>query len=212
MNSINAVLLSLVFGGVIGGALSGAALALPADSEQPIEVDADRAVRKAELVTYLGNVVINQGSLRIQAEKVVVTSQGKQVHRIVASGSPAQFQQQPEPEQPPVHAAARTIDYNLSDALIVLTNQASVRQEGSEVQGQRIEYQLETQTVRADSSGQGDDRVRMVLQPQDRPATAEPEASAKPETSAEPQAPAEPGAATAPEPAPEAAPAAGAQP
>ncbi|HUH38629.1 MAG TPA: lipopolysaccharide transport periplasmic protein LptA [Spongiibacteraceae bacterium] len=198
MNSINTVLLTLVFGGAACGVLSGAALALPADSEQPIEVDADRAVRKAELVTYLGNVVINQGSLRIQADKVVVTSQGKQVQRIVASGSPAQFQQQPEPEQPPVHAAAQTIDYNLSDTLIVLTNQASVRQEGSEVQGQRIEYQLETQTVRADSSGQGDDRVRMVLQPQDRPAAAEPEAPAKPELSAEPDAEARPAPGAAP--------------
>lgn len=144
------------------------ALGLPNDREQPIEVDADRAVREAEFVTYLGNVVINQGSLRIEAEKVVVTSRGSHVERIVATGAPAQFQQQQEPEQQPMRARAQTIDYHLDNALIVLTEQAAVWQEGSEVLGQRIEYQIESQTVRADGGGEGGDRVRMVLQPQEQ--------------------------------------------
>ena len=81
-----------VFNVVILGALSSTAMsafALPTDRNQPISLVADRATYndKTGYTTYTGNVVIEQGSMKLQADSVtaqlnksrIVT--GKQIGR-----------------------------------------------------------------------------------------------------------------------------------
>lgn len=143
-----------------------AAQALPTDRDQPIEVTADQAVQEGNVVTYTGEVVIVQGSLRIDADKVVVHSDGHRIQRMVATGNRARLQQLPEPDGELVKGRARTITYLQQEELMVLEEEAEVEQEGSIVTGQRIDYEIDTEVVRAHSSGSGSDRVQMVLQPE----------------------------------------------
>jgi lipopolysaccharide export system protein LptA len=77
--------------------------ALDSDREQPIQIEADEAVRD-EIVgetRYEGNVVLTQGSLRITADRIAIRHDAKGADAILATGQPARLVQQPAPEQAP---------------------------------------------------------------------------------------------------------------
>lgn len=73
-----------------------AAFALPSDRNQPITLLADRATfnERTGVTTYSGNVIIEQGTMKLQANSIVANLNNKrQISLITATGSPAQFQQ-----------------------------------------------------------------------------------------------------------------------
>lgn len=71
------------------------AFAVTGDTEQPIHIDSDQQSldMQGNVVTFTGNVVMTQGTIKINADKVVVTrpggEQGKEV--IDGYGNPATF-------------------------------------------------------------------------------------------------------------------------
>lgn len=149
------------------------ALALAEDSGQPIRVEANSASRDDNkgILTYTGAVVIDQGSLHIEADKVTVHFTDGEVARIVCEGEPARYRQQPQPDEPPVTANARTIDYRMAEELLVLTGAARIEQQGSILEGEHVTYDITREQIRA----RGDEtnrRIRMVIPPekqQDQP-------------------------------------------
>lgn len=147
--------------------LSERALALPDDRNQPVHISADSAVQENSTVTYRGKVVVVQGSLRVEADSVVVHHVAGKVQKIVASGSPAHFQQQPEPTGGLIKATAATLVYYQSENRFELLQDALVERDGSTVKGNRIEYLPTTQTVRAQGTANNQSgRVEMVLPPE----------------------------------------------
>lgn len=161
---------------------SGAAQSLPDDRNQPIYIQSDRAERDERKGTtvYTGDVQINQGSLHISADRVTIAMQGNQVNRIDASGNPARIDQKPAADQEPVKARARTLQYDVQTEVLILTGQASVTQEGSTVNGERIEYYMQEQRVKASAGstrpGGAASRVQMVIQPRHSQPQAQPPA------------------------------------
>lgn len=145
-------------------------VALPDDSEQPINIQADRASQKVlsngEKTEYFGDVLLTQGSLKISGEHVIINSRNNKVTRIIAIGEPANFEQQSDPEKAPIKAQANRLDYQLSDDTVVLTEQASIEQNGSTVSGKRIEYNIAAERVKATGSKDDDTRVKMILIPE----------------------------------------------
>lgn len=158
---------ALVLGGILA---TSTALALPEDRQQPIRITSDSAVQEENKVTYRGNVEITQGTLKINAAQVVVHHVEGRVQRVIATGEPARFQQQPEPTGGLVKAAARTLIYHHSEDRIELLRNAQVERDGSTVSGNRIEYLIATETVKAQGGAENQDRVEMVLQPDNAPA------------------------------------------
>ena len=154
-------------------------LALPDDRNQPIYIQSDRAERDERKGTtvYTGDVEIDQGSLHISADRVTIAMDGDQVTRIDAVGAPAKMHQKPSPEREPVYARATTIQYDVAREILTLIEKAAVTQEGSTVKGERIEYFVQEQRVKASSGSaeSGASRVQMVIQP--RRATLAPPAS-----------------------------------
>ena len=155
------------------------AQALPEDNQQPIAVQADRAEHSSKqnkaTTRYIGNVSMQQGSLVIRGDKVTILSENRAVSEIIATGSPAQFTQQPAADQPAVLAKAETIHYRLSRDSISLLEQASLSQGESFVTGNHIDYNMLTAEVKAigSSNKTNDDgaeatsgRVNMILEPQ----------------------------------------------
>jgi lipopolysaccharide export system protein LptA len=144
-------------------------LALPEDRNQPIYIQSDRAERDERKGTtvYTGDVEIDQGSLHISADRVTIAMDGDQVNRIDAFGAPAKMHQKPSPEREPVYARAITIQYDVVREILTLIEQAAVTQEGSTVKGERIEYFVQEQRVKASAgtAESGASRVQMVIQP-----------------------------------------------
>jgi lipopolysaccharide export system protein LptA len=144
--------------------------ALPEDREQPINVQSDSAEKIKEKVYYRGNVTMTQGTITIKGETVTVESVNDKVQRLIADGGPAHFSQKPSADEDLVNATANNIDYQLVSDTVLLTKNATVEQTDSSIHGERIEYDIKEQRVRASGIGTGDNgRVRMILQPQTEP-------------------------------------------
>ena len=151
--------------------------ALNSDAQQEINIRSDRASldRKVGTMTYQGHVIMTQGSLRIQANQIVLfTRDDNQLTKAVASGRPAHFQQQAAPSQGQTIAEATTITYLTADNTITLQEQAILIQQGNEFHGNEIVYNIEHDRV--DASGQSSSlapqpdespngRVQIIIQP-----------------------------------------------
>lgn len=170
---------------------SSAALGLPEDRRQAIEITAEQAVRdeKAGYTVYIGDVILEQGSLHIKADRLTVFHRGEAPERIVALGAPATMIQQPEIDGGFVTASARQIVYEKSRQLVVLREAASIEQDGALVSGESIEYFMAEQRVHAAASTGDDARVQVIIPAQVAPARSERETLEK-----------EPGAAPSPAP------------
>lgn len=165
-------LLSARFPAVILAASLSVSLAqaLPEDSQQPINIQSDRAAQKmledgSEKTEYFGSVVMTQGSMSINGEHIIIHSKDRQVVKIIANGTPARFQQQSDPQKPPMKARAENIQYQLSKDLVVLAINAQVEQDGNIVSGERIEYNIASEKVEANRGSEDETRVHVVLKP-----------------------------------------------
>ncbi len=173
--------------------------ALPDDQQQPIHVTANSAVQENNTVTYRGDVIITQGSVRIEADQVVIYHEKGKLQKAVATGKPARFQEQPEVNGGLITGKAGTLIYYGADQRVELLQDAFVDRDKSTVKGDRIEYLLPSKTVRAETTASNaNSRVEMVLQPsQPKPASIDQSTPAQPQVAPpEPQAQPTPAPAT----------------
>lgn len=145
---------------------SDLAISLPEDREQPIRIRSDRAVRdeKQGTTVYSGNVVMDQGTLHIEADRVTIYRLVEEADKIVAEGAPAHLQQLPEPDEGLLHARATVIEYYKNEDRVHMSGDAFVEQDGSTVRGNTIDYYIEKQLVHADSdTALEESRVEVVI-------------------------------------------------
>lgn len=152
--------------GLILGLASTKGWALQEDTQQPIRIVADSAVRdeKQGLTTYTGNVKMNQGSMSISAQSITIRSKGEGVNTIVAKGSPAFFKQKQKNELSPVTASGKIIEYDKGKELIYIRQQAAIEQNSSTVKSEEIQYYINERIVKA-NSGKQSGRVEVVIPP-----------------------------------------------
>jgi lipopolysaccharide export system protein LptA len=142
--------------------------ALPDDTEQPIRIVTDEAVRdeKTGRTVYSGNVELVQGTIRINADKITVYKIDIEGDKIVAEGNPAQMQQQPELDSALMHAHGDIIEYYRTEGRVHLRENAQVEQDGSTVRGDRIDYFVNEKLVKAAADESGNKRrVEVVIPP-----------------------------------------------
>lgn len=139
--------------------------ALTADREQAITVDSDVAESDESkgITTYAGNVVMQQGSMRINADKVIIHNNKNKVTQIIAIGQPARYQQKPSEKDGMVIAKAHRLEYNIAQGTLHLINQASLQQEGTSLSGNRIDYDVKKSVVKAGGDASQNERVKMVI-------------------------------------------------
>ena len=152
--------------------LSPQLLALDSDRQQPLKIVADKALLddKNGTAVYTGNVVLTQGTLKINAEKLhLQTVQGK-VEKVTAEGTPANFSQVPAPNQAAVVATALNIDYLVREQTLILRRKASIVQNENVFKGEEIVYEIQSQRLQAKGQSgatpkgeEGTGRVEMIL-------------------------------------------------
>lgn len=142
------------------------AWALTGDTNQPIHIESDQQSLDMDgnVVTFTGNVVATQGTIKINADKVVVTrpggTQGQEI--IDAYGNPATFYQMQDNGKP-VKGQASRLNYLLAKDFVTLTGNAYLEQLDSNVKGDKITYLVKEQKMQA-FSDKGK-RVTTVLVP-----------------------------------------------
>ncbi|WP_372693781.1 lipopolysaccharide transport periplasmic protein LptA [Immundisolibacter sp.] len=142
-------------------------IALESDRKQPIYIDADRVeLDEAKgLNTYSGSVVVVQGTMQINADRLVIHTADRKPTRYVATGTPARYKQQPNPDEGDVVGTGNTIEYRVSEKKLYLRGDAHITRQGDVFQGDRLVYDTARDLV-SGSGGQGG-RIRMIIQPQD---------------------------------------------
>ena len=165
-------------------AIAMPASALSTDSDQPIDIVADRAEHDdAKRITiYRGNVVIDQGSLHITGDTVTIQFDAQdEVAKMIAVGELAHFRQLADGETEYRKAWAKRMEYFPGHNLIALFDDARYEKEGSEITASRLVYDSfnarfkaltdDAQTsAESDSAGTEEEpqRVRITLQPKNK--------------------------------------------
>lgn len=150
--------------------------ALPDDEFQQIKIQADGFVQdeKQQLTTYQGNVIIEQGSLRIEANTIIIKNgKDQSVENMIAHGKPARFQQQPSQDKGIVFAEANKIEYNTGGGKIELTGNARLNQDESKVSSEYIVYLTNEQVFKAKQldSTVKPSRVEVIIPARKKPVT-----------------------------------------
>jgi lipopolysaccharide export system protein LptA len=165
----------------LAGALLLLCLLQPAaaarDRDQPIYVEADRAVlREREGYSrYEGNVLVRQGALEMRGHTMIVHNTDDNIDRLVLTGKPATIVQYADDSETDLHAEAGRMEYRAAEGQVVLTGSARVWQaDGKEFRSEKIVYDVGTRTVNAGDTATGD-RVHITLQPKRKGDEAEAE-------------------------------------
>jgi len=139
------------------------------DQDQPIHIEAD-SVELDELQArslYTGNVVVEQGTMRIEADRVIVRHRSD--HRpehVTAVGEPARYRHQAPGQSQVSRARALRMEYDVVKEEITLIDQAVLVQGNDRFSSDRIVYDRANARVSAGTSAAGSERVKITITPE----------------------------------------------
>ncbi len=147
--------------------LPGMAQSLPSDKDAPVNIEADSGeIDQATGTTiYEGNVIITQGSMRLEAGKVTVKYEDKKLYKLTATGTPARFRQKPDETKGWVRGKGNKIQYLIGSEELVLTGNAELKQGEDSFSSDRIVYDRVQSKLKAGAAAQGKERVKVTIQP-----------------------------------------------
>jgi len=149
-----------------------------ADKSKPINLESDTAtVDDAKKISiYEGNVILTQGTLRILANKLVVTEDADGFQHGTAYGNPASFRQKREGYDEYIEGYGLRIEYDQKKDLVQLFNQAHMKRGQDEAHGNYISYDGKTEFFQVlggkeiATANNPHGRVRTVMQPKSKTA------------------------------------------
>jgi lipopolysaccharide export system protein LptA len=151
---------------------SAMAFAIPSDRTQPISLVADRATynEKTGVTTYSGNVIIEQGTMKLQANSIIANlNNQKEISTITATGGPARFQQKVDVNKGLAKGQAQKILYNAQTGIITLSGNALLEQGGASIRGNTLKYSMNKGDIEAtgtpNNTGSSSGRVQIVIPP-----------------------------------------------
>ncbi len=144
-----------VLGIALGFFLVTASQAYETDRDQPATLDADEFDMdfQSGVRTYRGNVVYQQGSIRLYADELVAHFKDGELQTAVARGNRAEFRQRPDDSDSDMVGLALRIELNQVDQILTLRDRAQVTQGANTVTGKLIVYNMLTEKVKVRSGG-----------------------------------------------------------
>ena len=134
------------------------ALALSTDRDQPAHIAADDIELdfNTGLRTYIGNVKIDQGSLKVRADKLIATYKDGKLHKATAWGNLATFSQLPDGKTENVYGEGKQIIINQSKNTLTLLKKAALKQGGDTARGAKIIYNMTTNRLQIKGTAKTD--------------------------------------------------------
>ena len=163
MSSINPLkwlaLLCCLMGSANAPALSG-------DRDQPMNLEADSASidESTGVSLYEGNVVITQGSLKLWADRLWIHRREGKTEKLISEGSPTRFLQLTD-EGEEIKGRALRAEFYIDRDELLLIEEALLEQGADQFQSDRIVYNRATSQVKAGTSAEGKQRVRVIIEP-----------------------------------------------
>lgn len=145
-------------------------VALAEETKDPLYIEADAVELDENEATslYVGNVEVEQGGMRLFADRVLVHHEADNKPRLmIATGVPARFEQDPEGDEAMVEGLALRMEYLVARDEITFIDDALVIQGEDRVASDRILYDRGERRVKAGASAEGSERVRIRLKPRE---------------------------------------------
>jgi len=142
--------------------------ALEGDTKEPMTLESNSGFFDDQkgLSVYTGDVIIIQGSMRMEADKVIVyMDKQREITKMVATGNFVTFQQTPEDGKDIVHGKSLKADYFPATKLLVLKKQAVMWQGDNSTASEYIEYDRANELIKAGDVSVSNKRVHVILQP-----------------------------------------------
>jgi len=149
------------------------AWALDSDRKQPIEITADSVeLNEGEGYSiYSGNVIITQGTMKINASRVKITFNDDGIETMLATEDNndglAYMRQESEPTGDGtgdiMEAWGKRIEYQLNTEYLTLLGSAKLIQKGNQFSGHEILFDMPTENIKA--TGGAGKQVKMVFLP-----------------------------------------------
>ena len=143
------------------------------DSDQPIEIEADTMMveETKNTSTYEGDVILTQGSLIINADKLIIREDRQGFQHSTSIGKPTTFKQKMKGSDEYIEGKALRIEYDGHMDKIHLYEEAFVKKGDDEVWGDYIMYDATSEFAQALSRKNTDDssnkkgRTKAIIKP-----------------------------------------------
>jgi lipopolysaccharide export system protein LptA len=141
------------------------AMALENDRAQPLNVRAASVDlnQKSGVAVYRGNVVLTQGRLRLEADRVEVRTEKRRAQTVTATGTPVRFRGIDEDENE-LNGSARQVVFHAATREIQFRGDVQLRQGTDQFHADTAHYTLDDGNLTAHGAG-ADGRVHAVLHP-----------------------------------------------
>jgi lipopolysaccharide export system protein LptA len=167
---------------MIGLLFSMHANAEAADRDKPIELEADSVIvdDAKKISTYIGGVVLTQGTLVIHADKLIVRESKNGFQSSTSTGNPTTFKQKREGKNEYMTGSARRIEYDGRMDKVELYTKAWVKRGEDIVYGDYISYDANAEYAeviggqKSESAGPESGRVRAIIQPKNKSTSSTP--------------------------------------
>ncbi|MCR5536472.1 MAG: lipopolysaccharide transport periplasmic protein LptA [Succinivibrio sp.] len=143
--------------------------ALSTDKDQPIHIESKEqlADMKANKVIFSGSVKATQGSIELLAEKAELTRDASgELKSVQCYGKPVTFKQVQDNGKT-IRSQSSVLEYLPLQHEVILSGKATIWQDGSHVDGERIVYNLKTEKMKASNANTQDGRVHSTFMPSD---------------------------------------------
>jgi lipopolysaccharide transport protein LptA len=114
---------------------------------------------------FRGNVKITMDQGLLTSDEAEITFAKKLLSKAVVNGKPAAFEQRIAKTGKLAQGRAESIDYDVTKGLVHLSKNAWLSDGEREIQGESLKYNVLAQTIAAEASEQGSQRVRIIITP-----------------------------------------------
>ena len=114
---------------------------------------------------FRGNVKITMDQGLLTSDEAEITFAKKLLSKAVVNGKPAAFEQRIAKTGKLAQGHADSIDYDVTKEVVHLSKNAWLSDGEREIQGESLKYNVLAQTIAAEASEQGSQRVHIIITP-----------------------------------------------
>lgn len=119
---------------------------------------------------FAGNVIIDVEDGHIECASADLQFSEHTLRRASIKGSPATFTLKRPGTDEVTYGQARQLEYNLATGVVEFSGDASITEGGNQISSSYLVYNIVEQRINAQSSGNGDEKVKITYTPSgDRP-------------------------------------------
>ena len=133
-----------------------------------IEADIGRASKldfKDSVWVFSGNVIIDVDAGHIECESAELSFTDTQLRLAAIKGSPATFELRRPGTDEITYAQAGNLQYDLTAGVVEFSEEAIITEGGNQISSSFLVYNIKEQRINAQSSGNGDEKVKITVIP-----------------------------------------------